>query len=1289
MGLFKRKKDPEKEPLDEKDAEYKHPDDQLNEKFKQLDPAMREVLEGQLKGISYKASLSDLYGMLRGWEYLIAFTAYTCSIIAGAAMPLMTLVVGDMAQQFTNYFIGVLSRGEFQDKIRDNSLYFVYLGIGLAVFQYLATFLHIVISEIIASRVRQKFLWSILHQNVAYLDSMGSGEITESITSDTRLIQEGVSEKIGMTVECLATVVSALVVAFAKYWKLALVLLSVMVALLMSSTPTTLMLIKMYMKSLESYGKASSIAEETFSAIRTATAFGAHEFQLSKYNIFILESRGYGFKKALWLSLMVGSVWFIVFNTYALAFWQGSRFMVSDNSGIGKILTACMAMLFGAMTIGNVTTHMKDVSVGIGAASKLLAIINREPYLDSSSEDGVRLEKVDGSISFRNVTTRYPSRPDVTVLSDFSLDVKPGNTVALVGESGSGKSTIVGLLERFYEYLEGDILLDGVSVKDINIKWLRQQIALVQQEPVLFATSIYENICYGLVGTKYENAPEDVKRELVEKACKDANAWEFITQMTHGLDTEVGERGLSLSGGQKQRIAIARAVISQPKILLLDEATSALDTRSEGIVQDALNRLSESRTTLVIAHRLSTIQNADLIVVMSKGRIIEKGTHKELLKLRGRYYQLVQVQNINTKIKNTHITKSITASTISDSENDKPDDLESQIYEPSPETASELPPQKKPSVAKLFMMLLKISKGEYHLMVPAMFCALIAGMGFPSLSLLMGHIIEAFQVSGPQDYPHMRSQINKLTGFLFMIGVIELFNYIFLISSLVISSEYLIYKMRYRCFQQYLRQDMAFFDRPENKVGSLVTMLAKDPQEIEGLSGGTAAQITVSVVIVVVGIIISLITNWRLGLVCTSTVPLLLGCGFFRVYLIIMFEERSLKSYQNSASYACEQVSALRTVISLTREEGIYDKYRKSIKAQVRRSTQSVARTAIMHGLIQGMVPWIFALGFWYGSKLMIEGRATNREFFTVLMAILFGAQAAGQIFSYAPGMGKAKQAAANVKKVLDTLPEVIDIESEEGAIVNPSEVKGEIEFRNVAFRYPTRMEVPVLQGLNLTIKPGQYIGLVGASGCGKSTTVGLIERFYDPLSGEVLLDGADIRNLHLRTYRQALALVQQEPVLFGGSIRDNVLLGSINEVSDDEVIEACREANIYDFISSLPEGLDTLCGNRGAMLSGGQKQRIAIARALIRNPRVLLLDEATSALDSESEKAVQEAIDRASKGRTTITIAHRLSTIQNCDVIHVFEGGKIVESGKHDELLALGGKYYDLVQLQGLENQN
>jgi ATP-binding cassette subfamily B (MDR/TAP) protein 1 len=290
----------------------------------------------------------------------------------------------------------------------------------------------------------------------------------------------------------------------------------------------------------------------------------------------------------------------------------------------------------------------------------------------------------------------------------------------------------------------------------------------------------------------------------------------------------------------------------------------------------------------------------------------------------------------------------------------------------------------------------------------------------------------------------------------------------------------------------------------------------------------------------------------------------------------------------------------------------------------------------------------------------------------------IFGAQSAGTIFSFAPDIAKARHAAASLKALFDRTPD-IDSWSHDGEMVQ--RIQGHVEFRNVHFRYPTRPNQLVLRGLTLHVKPGQYVAFVGASGCGKSTAIALLERFYDPVLGGVYIDGRDISSFNVNNYRSHLALVSQEPTLYQGTIRENIMLGTDREdVSEAEMVLCCENANIYDFIISLPNGFDTLVGSKGSMLSGGQKQRLAIARALLRDPRILLLDEATSALDSESEKLVQAALDTAAQGRTTIAVAHRLSTVQKADVIYVFNQGRVVECGTHSELMQK-----QLVRLQNL----
>lgn len=502
-------------------------------------------------------------------------------------------------------------------------------------------------------------------------------------------------------------------------------------------------------------------------------------------------------------------------------------------------------------------------------------------------------------------------------------------------------------------------------------------------------------------------------------------------------------------------------------------------------------------------------------------------------------------------------------------------------------------------------------------------------------------------------------------------------------------SEHLVHRIRDQTFRMFLRQDISFYDRKENSAGILTSFLSTEANNIGGLSGATLGTILLTLSTLFSSMIMGLALGWKLSLVCTATIPVLLACGFFRFYLLLRFQSRAKEAYAASAAYASEAVSSIRTVASLTREQDIMRTYREDIANQRRKGMKSVLSASAVYGAAQGATFLCFGLGFWYGGTLLATREYDLFTFFVCFMSIIYSAQSAGSIFSLAPDMGKAHASALALKKLFDRTPK-IDAWSQEGERLDEGTIQGMVEFRDVHFRYPTRPDQPVLRGLSLTVKPGQYVALVGASGCGKSTTISLLERFYDPLAGGVYVDGQDISTLNVGNYRSFVSLVSQEPTLYSGTIKDNILLGTPKEdVSDEQLAHACREANIYDFIISLPDGFGTFVGSKGSLLSGGQKQRIAIARALIRNPKILLLDEATSALDSESEAVVQEALDRAAAGRTTIAVAHRLSTIQKADVIYVFDQGRVAEAGTHQELMRKNGRYAELVNLQSLSKSS
>ncbi|KAK2935711.1 AAA ATPase domain [Fusarium oxysporum f. sp. vasinfectum] len=1257
----------------------------IEDHYRHLPPDEAEVLRRQVVSPEVKQGVAVLYRYASRNDILIILVSGLCAIAGGAALPLMTVVFGNLQGVFQDFFVNrTLTSSAFNDKLVEFVLYFVYLGIGEFIVVYISTVGFIWTGENIAGKIRSHYLESCLRQNIGFFDQIGAGEVVTRITSDTNLIQDGISEKVSLTLAAVATFVSAFIIGFIKYWKLTLILFSTVIALLINMGGGSSFILKYNRQSLEAYAHGGSLADEVISSIRNAVAFGTQERLARQYDAHLKNAEYFGFRVKGAVACMIAGMMLVLYLNYGLAFWQGSKMLVDGETSLSNILTILMAVMIGAFNLGNVAPNIQAFTNAVAAAAKIFNTIDRVSPLDSSSNEGEKLDNIQGSIRLSKIKHIYPSRPEVTVMDDVSLEIPAGKVTALVGASGSGKSTIVGLVERFYDPVQGTVYLDGHDISKLNLRWLRQQMALVSQEPTLFGTTIFNNIRHGLIGTKHEEASEEKQRELVIEAAKKANAHDFVSSLPEKYETNVGERGFLLSGGQKQRIAIARAIVSDPKILLLDEATSALDTKSEGVVQAALENASEGRTTITIAHRLSTIRDAHNIVVMSNGRIVEQGTHNELLENKGPYSKLVSAQKIAAAEtmtpeeqaaideKEASLMRKMTSEKQAAIIADPNDDIAARLDRTSTtKSASSLALQGRKAEAEqkyglwtLIKLIASFNKREWGFMITGLIFSAICGGGNPTQAVFFAKQITTLSVPVTDQNRH---QIKKDSDFwsamYLMLAFVQLFAFIIQGVLFAKCSERLVHRVRDRAFRAMLRQDVAFFDRDENTAGALTSFLSTETTHVAGLSGVTLGTLLMVGTTLIAAIVLSLAIQWKLSL------------------------RRAKAAYDSSAGFASEAISAIRTVASLTREEDVLKTYRDSLAVQQRKSLISVLKSSTLYAASQSLLFACFAVGFYYGGTLIAKFELSMFQFFLCFMAIIFGAQSAGTIFSFAPDMGKAHHAAGELKKLFDRQP-VVDTWSDTGERL--SQVEGTLEFRDVHFRYPTRPEQPVLRGLNLVVRPGQYIALVGASGCGKSTTIALLERFYDPLSGGVFIDGHEISTLNINDYRSHIALVSQEPTLYQGTIKENILLGTAREdVSDKDVEFACREANIYDFIISLPDGFNTIVGSKGALLSGGQKQRIAIARALIRDPKILLLDEATSALDSESEHVVQAALDKAAKGRTTIAVAHRLSTIQKADVIYVFDQGRIVEQGTHTELMKKKGRYAELVNLQSLEKQS
>ncbi|KAI4850685.1 ABC transporter [Aureobasidium sp. EXF-8845] len=411
--------------------------------------------------------------------------------------------------------------------------------------------------------------------------------------------------------------------------------------------------------------------------------------------------------------------------------------------------------------------------------------------------------------------------------------------------------------------------------------------------------------------------------------------------------------------------------------------------------------------------------------------------------------------------------------------------------------------------------------------------------------------------------------------------------------------------------------------------------------------------------------------------------PIMLSSGFWKYRHEVQFDKMNSSVFADSSQFATEAIGAIRTVSALTMEGTITERYATLLADHVQAAHVKALWTSGLYGFVDSAGLGCQALIFWYGGRLLARGEYSFEAFFVCYMAMIQGAEAASQVLSVAPNTAQATAAANRIFEIQESAD--IQRAGPNDDIKNIPKAEGgvRVELRNVHFKYPTR-DISVFEDMNITIEKGQYAAFVGPSGCGKTTIISLLERFYDvdPGQGAVTCNGININDMNVYDYRRNLSLVAQEPTMFRGTVRDNILFGISDpgSVPEERIHQVCRDALIHDFIMSLPQGYDTDVGAKGTAVSGGQRQRIAIARALIRDPKLLLLDEATSALDSESEKIVQAAFERARSGRTMIAVAHRLSTIQTADIIFVFDDGKVVEKGSHTELVKKQGVYWEMV---------
>ena len=1119
-------------------------------------------------------------------------------------------------------------------------------------------------------------------------DEMRTGQLVGRAISDLNMVQ-GLLSMVPVTLGNIVLFVLTIGIMVVLSPVLTIVTVAVAPALWVIALASRRKLFPASWDAQQQSGEVAGVVDEAIGGVRVVKGFGQEEQEqerleaassrlfASRLRMIRLTAR---YNPALTAIPSLGVV-----GVLALGGWLA----IHGSITLGTFLafSAYLAQMAGPVRM---LTYM--VTLGQEARASVIRvfdIIDSRPAI-ADKPGAVELPPDATGLSFDDV--RFGYVPNEPVLRGLSLHVEPGETVAVVGASGSGKSTIAQLLPRFYDPQAGVVRIGGHDVADVTRDSLRAAIGLVMEESFLFSDTVRANLAYGR---------PDATEEQIMAAARAAQAHEFIARLPRGYDTVVGEQGLTLSGGQRQRVALARALVTDPRLLVLDDATSAIDPRLEAEIHAALRAVMRGRTTLIIAHRRSTLNLADRIVVLDAGRVADTGTHTELEERCPLYRRLIvsgeyddeSVRTVEDALDELAMpagaswpgytaavasgagpvpqTRRRAAATVAAAAG--PVTAAFASLPPSPELLAQVdalqPATDTPDVA-----VAQARAGDRHFtlrrLLRPLAAALIIGLVLDGLDAVAGLALPALVRSGIDH--GVETKAFQAIVLVSLIGLaIVLADWVVNRAETMVvgrNGERLLYTLRVKLFAQLQRLGLDFYEREMS--GRILTRMTTD---VDALSTflQTGLVTMVSSVLTFFGVLAALlIINLRLGLAVLCIFPVL-------VVATLVFRSKSTRAYNESrervaavnANFA-ENVAGLRVTQAFRREQANRDQFGGLSHAFLVSRLRAQRYIAIYFPFVQTLSTAAGAIVLVLATGQMHSGALTTGALIAYLLYIDMVFSPVQQLSQVFDGY---QQAMVGLHRITDLL-RLRTSTPPPGRPVDAGRLRGRIELRDMDFSYAAT-EANALSGINLVIEPGETVALVGQTGAGKSTLVKIIARFYDATGGQVLVDGTDVRDYDLASYRHQLGIVPQESYLFAGTVRDSIAYAR-PDASDAEVEAAARATGAHDMIIRLTGGYAHEVAERGRNLSAGQRQLIALARAQLADPAILLLDEATAALDLAAEAAVNHAISELTAARTTIVVAHRLTTAARADRIMVLDSGRIVEAGSHDELLAAMSTY-------------
>ncbi len=1182
------------------------------------------------------------------WKYWPrAALAYTC-LFAGAVLTILI-------PRFTGQAIDLALGSGQHSALVFLALAILVAGILRSLFSYGQGYLAEFLSNKVAYDLRNTIYNRLQTLSYAFHDRAQTGQLMSRATSDVESVRMFVGFALLRGFYFVLLMVAITVVLLLLNWKLALISLSVLPFISFRTVVINQKLRVLWTKIQQGIGDLGTILQENLTGVRVVRAFAREDFESRKFHNQAEAIYNQEIEANNLLASNSPAMSFALLLAMGVVLWYGGRLVIAGSLTQGELAQFLIYLVMLSTPVYILGWLSILFSRAMASGKRIFEIIDQvSPVREKSG--AIDIHKIKGLVRFEDVSFSYDSHG--TALKDASFEAQPGQIIALVGASGSGKSTIANLIPRFYDVTAGRITIDNTDIRDMTLTSLRSHVGIVHQDTFLFSATIRENISYGKPNASLE--------EIME-AAKTARLHDFVMSLPDGYETWVGERGITLSGGQKQRLAVARTILLNPRILIMDDSTSSLDAETEYLLQQALAELPAGRTTFIIAHRLRSVHMADLILVLKDGQIIERGKHAKLLATNGLYQQLYGLQFEQQEA----FTKPVaTVQVEGESASVFPEESEYQTTHIRSEQTSSLRISDdvvygKPYDSRVFSRLARYF-APYKVALPLTIVAtLLYTFTIVANPYLVGVAEDNYIVAGNL------SGLNIIVLIFIGVALLNGLSYYAQIRAEARLGQSILLNLRSQLFNHLQRLSLRFIEG--NEVGRVMSRVQDDVGEVGDFLDSGVFWVAGEFVSLIAIIIALFAMNLTLALLTLTVVPLLF-------LFIVLWQTTARRSFikvrqalapVNAALQ--ENISGVRVIQSLSREDLNSQHFEKVNYNHFDANIQAARFSAVMMPGVELLLALSTVIIVFYGGTGVLSGTLLVG---TLLAFILYMQNFFDPIRSLTMEYSQLQMAMASGARVF----ELLDVKPEmTGGKTKPGRINGDIKFEGVTFSYEP--EVEVLHNIDLHIPQGKTVALVGPTGAGKSTIVSLIARFYDVDKGRILIDGYDLRHIDLDGYRRQLGLVLQDPFLFSGTVRDNILYGNL-EATEDEIISASKTVGAHDFILRLEKGYDTEVQERGQNLSMGQRQLISFARALLADPAILLLDEATASVDSYSEHVLQEGLQHLLKGRTTVVIAHRLSTIRDADLIIVINHGRLVEQGQHEGLLRRGGLYARLYEM-------